>query len=90
MQALAVQKIQINNSSDILRRITQRDKTALKESIASYGNLVWAMAKKFTDTTEDAEAVTQEIFPISGVMQPDLRKPILMNSFLSPLLRVAN
>jgi len=62
MQALAVQKIQRNNSSAILQRIAQRDKTALKESIASYGNLIWAMAKKFTDSTEDAEAVTQEIF----------------------------
>ncbi len=62
MQALAVQKIQRNNSSAILQRIAQRDKTALKDSIENYGDLIWAMAKKFTDTTEDAEAVTQEIF----------------------------
>lgn len=62
MQALAVQKIQRNNSSDILQRIAQRHKSALKDSIDSYGDLIWAMAKKFTDTTKDAEAVTQEIF----------------------------
>jgi DNA-directed RNA polymerase specialized sigma24 family protein len=62
MQALAVQKIQINNSSAILQRIAQRDKTAVKDCIGNYGDFIWAMAKKFTDTTEDAEAVTQEIF----------------------------
>jgi len=62
MQALAVQKIQRNNSSAILQRIAQRDKTAVKDCIDSYGDLIWAMAKKFTDSTEDAEAVTQEIF----------------------------
>ncbi len=62
MQASAVQKIQRNNSSAILQRIAQKDKTALKDSIHSYGDLIWAMAKKFTDTNEDAEAVTQEIF----------------------------
>ena len=62
MQTLAVQTSQRNNSSAILQRIAQRDKTALNDSIENYGDLIWAMAKKFTDTTEDAEAVTQEIF----------------------------
>ncbi len=62
MQTLAVQTIQRNNSSDILQRIAQRDKTALKDSVDNYGDLIWSMAKKFTDTTEDAEAITQAIF----------------------------
>lgn len=62
MQTLAVQKIQRNDSSAILQRIAQRDKTAVKDSIDNYGDLIWSMAKKFTDTTEDAEAVTREIF----------------------------
>ncbi len=62
MQALAVQKIQRNDSSAILQRIARRDKTAVKDCIDSYGDWIWAMAKKFTDTTEDAEAITQEIF----------------------------
>jgi RNA polymerase sigma-70 factor (ECF subfamily) len=62
MQTLAVQTSQRNNSLDILQRIAQRHKSALKDSIDSYGDLIWSMAKKFTDTTEDAEAVTQEIF----------------------------
>lgn len=62
MQALDVQKVQRNDSSAILQRIAQRDKTAVKDFINNYGDLIWAMAKKFTDSTEDAEAVTQEIF----------------------------
>ncbi len=62
MQALAVQRIQRNNPSAVLQRIAYRDKNAVKHCIDNYGNLIWAMAKKFTDTTEDAEAVTQEIF----------------------------
>lgn len=62
MQALAVQKIQRNNSSSILQRIGQKDKTAFEESIVNYGNWIWSMAKKFTDSTADAEAVTEEIF----------------------------
>ena len=62
MQATTVQKIQRNNSPAILQRIAQRDKTAVKDCIDNYGKVIWAMAKKFTDTTEDAEAVTQEIF----------------------------
>lgn len=62
MQATAIQKIQRNNSPAILQRIAQRDKTAVKDCIDSYGDLIWTMAKKFTDTTENAEAVTQEIF----------------------------
>lgn len=28
----------------------------------NYGDLIWAMGKRFTDTAEDAKAVTQEIF----------------------------
>lgn len=62
MQALAVQKIQRNTSSSILQRIGRRDKTAFKESIDNYGDWIWSMAKKFTDSTADAEAVTEEIF----------------------------
>ena len=62
MQAIAVQTSQRNNSLAILQRIAQRDKTTLRESIDNYGDWIWSMAKKFTDSTADAEAVTQEIF----------------------------
>ncbi len=62
MQAIAVQINQKNNTSGILQRIGQGDKTAVKDCVANYGNLIWAMATKFTDSTKDAEAVAQEIF----------------------------
>jgi RNA polymerase sigma-70 factor (ECF subfamily) len=50
------------SSSSILQRLVQGDRTAVKDCVDHYGNLIWAMAKKFTDTTEDAEALTREIF----------------------------
>ena len=61
MQASVVQTTQ-RNLSTILQRIGQRDKTAVSDCINNYGDLIWAMAKKFTNSKEDAEAVTQEIF----------------------------
>ncbi len=42
--------------------MAQDNRTAIEECIDNYGNLIWSMAKKFTDSTEDAEAVTSEIF----------------------------
>jgi RNA polymerase sigma-70 factor (ECF subfamily) len=42
--------------------VAQGDRTAVKECIDNYGNLIWSIAKKFTNSTEDAEAVTREIF----------------------------
>ena len=50
------------DSSSILQRVAKGDRTAIKDCIANYGNLIWSMAKKFTDSTEDAEALTEEIF----------------------------
>lgn len=49
-------------SLTILQRIGRRDKTAVKECIDIYGNLVWALARKYTDSLEEAETATQEIF----------------------------
>lgn len=48
--------------SNVLQRVVQGDRSAIKKCIDNYGNLIWSMAKKFTDSAEDAEAVTQEIF----------------------------
>lgn len=62
MHAPAVQKIQRNDSPAILQRIGQGDKTAVKDCIDLYGNFIWALARKFTNSTEEAEAATQEIF----------------------------
>jgi RNA polymerase sigma-70 factor (ECF subfamily) len=50
------------SSSNVLQRVIKGDRIAIKECIDNYGDLIWSMAKKFTDSTEDAEAVTREIF----------------------------
>lgn len=50
------------DSLTILQRIAKNDRTAVKNCVDTYGNLVWAMAKKFTDSTEAAEQAAQEIF----------------------------
>jgi RNA polymerase sigma-70 factor (ECF subfamily) len=57
-----VQTNQGAGSSSVLQRVANGDPTAVEECIDNYGNLIWSMAKKFTDSTEDAEAVTKEIF----------------------------
>lgn len=49
------------SSSNVLQRASEGDRTAIKECIDNYGNVIWSMAKKFTDSTADAEAVTEEI-----------------------------
>lgn len=51
-----------NGSSNILRRISEGDKAAVVEYLDKYGKLVWSLARKFTDTREDAEDAVQEIF----------------------------
>ena len=62
MTALATQTIQKRQALTILQRVAKRDKTAVKDCIDTYGNFIWALAKKFTASTEEAEAATQEIF----------------------------
>ncbi len=57
-----VQTKQRVSSSNVLQRVAKGDRTAIKDCIENYGDWIWSMAKKFTDSTEDAEAVTQEIF----------------------------
>ncbi len=66
MTALAVQTIQKTNQTanppTILQRVAARDQTVIKDCIDNYGNFIWALARKFTNSTEEAEAATQEIF----------------------------
>lgn len=50
------------NSLTVLQRIAKGDKSAVKESVDLYGNLIWAIAKKFTDSNAEAETAVQEIF----------------------------
>ncbi len=50
------------NKNTILTRIATGDETAVNDCINQYGNLIWALAKKYTPKQEDAEDAVQEIF----------------------------
>ncbi len=62
MIGLATRTIQKTETSTILRRIAEKDKTAVKDCIDTYGNFIWALARKFTSSREEAETATEEIF----------------------------
>jgi RNA polymerase sigma-70 factor (ECF subfamily) len=46
----------------ILERIANNDKSAVKDCLEKYENLVWNLTRKFTNSKEDAEDAVQEIF----------------------------
>ena len=50
------------NSLTILQRIALTDENAVIECVETYGNLVWSMAKKYTDSPKAAETFAQSIF----------------------------
>ncbi len=54
--------VPLEKKNTILTRIAVGDETAVKDCIDQYGNLIWALAKKFTPKQEDAEDAVQEIF----------------------------
>jgi DNA-directed RNA polymerase specialized sigma24 family protein len=62
MTALATRTIQNTKPLTILQRIGNKDQTAIKDCIDTYGNFIWALARKFTASTEEAEAAALEIF----------------------------
>ena len=62
MTALATRTIQKTEPLTILQRIANKDKTAVVDCVDTYGNFIWALARKFTASREEAEAATQEIF----------------------------
>ena len=62
MTALATRTIQKTKSLTILQRLAEKDKTAVADCIDAYGNFIWALARKFTHSPEEAEAAVQEIF----------------------------
>ncbi len=49
-------------SLTILQRITEANRTAAQDCIETYGDLVWALARKYTDSSEEAETAAEEIF----------------------------
>ncbi len=62
MAARATRKIQSINTFSILQRIAKRDRTAVADCFHTYSSFIWALTLKFTDSTEEAEAATREIF----------------------------
>lgn len=62
MTGLATQTTQKTKSLTILQRIADQDRTAVRDCIDAYGNFIWALARKFTASREEAEAATLEIF----------------------------
>jgi RNA polymerase sigma-70 factor (ECF subfamily) len=62
MDALTTRTTEKHTPSTILRRIAERDQNAVKDCFDTYGNFIWALASKFTNTTEEADAAVQEIF----------------------------
>ena len=53
---------QKKNFSTILERIAEKDQTAVKNCVDTYGNFIWTLAKNFTNSTEAAETATRKIF----------------------------
>ena len=49
-------------SLTVFQRIAGGDRTAVKDCLDAYGNLVWALAKKITASREEAENAASEIF----------------------------
>lgn len=46
----------------ILSRVAAGEQNAVEDCMDAYGKLVWALARKLSPTTEDAEDAVQEIF----------------------------
>ena len=62
MTALATRTIQETKPLTIFQRLAEKDRTAVTDCIDVYGNFIWALARKFTASSEEAEAAAQEIF----------------------------
>lgn len=46
----------------ILKRIAEKDKTAVQECLDAYGGLVWSLALRLLPNSDDAEDAVQDIF----------------------------
>ncbi len=62
MHASAVQTVKRTKPLNIFQRLAKKDKAAVKDCVDLYGDFIWALARKFTGSTEEAEAAAQEIF----------------------------
>jgi len=46
----------------VLKRTGNKDEIATVDSVDAYSDFIWALAKKFTASSEEAEAAAREIF----------------------------
>lgn len=46
----------------ILRRVSTGDKSAIEDCVNIYGSVIWALARKYTETAAEAENAVLEIF----------------------------
>jgi DNA-directed RNA polymerase specialized sigma24 family protein len=49
-------------SDTILQRIGKAERAAVEDCVCVYGNLVWALARKFAASLDEAEEATADIF----------------------------
>lgn len=63
-QAINESKMTISfpEPAEILKRIADCDKDAVKDCLDTYGSLVWALTKKYTADEAEAELAVQEVF----------------------------
>jgi RNA polymerase sigma-70 factor (ECF subfamily) len=52
----------VSENKTILERIAAGDPAAVQECIATYGNLIWSIARRFLRADADAEDAVQDIF----------------------------
>ncbi len=62
MESPAHQTNLCTESPASLLGVAKADTAAVKSCVDIYGNLIWALARKYTDSIEEAEAATEEIF----------------------------
>jgi RNA polymerase sigma-70 factor (ECF subfamily) len=46
----------------ILHRVVGNDKSVIEDCIDTYGNVIWALAKRYTSSAEEAEKAVLQIF----------------------------
>lgn len=51
-----------SQSLTILQRLARADQSAVQDCLETYGAVVWALAKKYTCSSEEAEIITEQIF----------------------------
>ncbi len=57
-----IAKVGIQYRTSLLMRAGQGDKSAIMKCINEYGGFIWTLAQRMTDSKEEAEAATEEIF----------------------------